>query len=280
MEHREPISLERRQGVAHLRFANPERANAMTRAWWRALPVLLDDLAQDASVRVVVISGDGKHFCAGMDLDCFAGMEAGRHEIEGARWRNNFRNNLLKAQAVFSRLEALRTPVIAVPHGACLGATVDLLCACDIRISAAGAYFAVHETNIALTPDAGTLPRLARLLPEGLVRELVFSGRRMPVEEAERRGFVNQVLPDAAQALEAALDLAREIAGKSPTALWGSKEMLNYGRDHTVGDTLRYIAAWQSGMVSFDEIASSIEAQRARRPAEFPDVHLTPSLFE
>jgi enoyl-CoA hydratase len=280
MSQRECVVWEIEGGVAHVRFANPDRANAMTSDWWRTFPRVLDEVAADSSVRVVVLSGEGRHFCSGMDLETFTQMQAGRDEVEGARWRNNFRKNLLQAQAVLTRLEALRVPVIAAAHGACLGASVDLLCACDIRYAAAGTVFAVHETNIALTPDAGTLPRLARLLPEGVARELVFTGRRMTAEEAERWGFVNRVLPDAASALDAALGLAREIAAKSPTALWGSKEMLNYGRDHGVADTLRYIAAWQSGMISFAEIDAAVEAQKAKRSPAFPDVHLTPGLFD
>src|SRR4051812_9969361 len=111
----EPACLDlRREGaIAHLRLVRPDRANAMTRDFWHALPKALDSLIDDASIRVLVLSGEGKHFCAGMDLDAFAGMEMGRDAEEGARWRNNFRKNLLRAQAVFTRLEELRVPVIA-----------------------------------------------------------------------------------------------------------------------------------------------------------------------
>ena len=275
------LMLERDGAIAHLRLARADRANAMTADFWRELPERLRQCAADPTVRALVISADGRHFSGGMDLKAFRLMERGRREIDGPRWRMNFRNNLARIQADVSALETLRCPVIAVVQGACLGAAVDLICACDIRYATTDAYFAVSETNVGITPDAGTLPRLAHIMPDGIVRELVFSGRRMSAEEGQRHGFFNRVFPDAAGALAAAMELAAEIAAKSPHALWGSKEMLNYGRDHSTADTLRYLAAWQSGAISFDDIDSAISAQQsAQGPAHFDDVYLTAHLFD
>lgn len=275
------MTLERDGAIAHLRFTRPDRANAMTVDFWRELPQWLGECGADSRVRVLVVSAEGRNFSGGMDLQAFRLMERGRHTVEGSRWRANFRNNVLRIQADVSLMESVRFPVIAAVQGACLGAAVDLLCACDVRYASNDAYMTVHETNIGIMPDGGTLPRLARLMPDGVVRELVFSGRRMPAEEAQRYGFFNRLFPDAAAVLTAAMQLAGEIAAKSPHALWGSKEMLNYGRDHTTADTLRYIAAWQAGAISFDDVETSIVAQRAKAGApRFDDVHLTRHLFD
>ncbi len=274
------MTLERDGAIAHLRWTRPDRANAMATDFWRELPQRLAECAADARVRALVVSAEGRNFSGGMDLQAFRLMERGRHTVEGSRWRANFRNNLLRMQADLSLLESARFPVIAAVQGACLGAAVDLLCACDVRYASSDAYMTVHETNIGMVPDGGTLPRLAKLMPDGVVRELVFSGRRMQAEEAQRYGFFNSVYPDANGALAAALQLAGEIAAKAPHALWGSKEMLNYGRDHTTADTLRYLAAWQAGAISFDDIETSIAAQRAKAGTpHFEDVHLTRHMF-
>lgn len=272
--------LERHGAIAHLRLVRPQRANAMTVDFWRQLPSCLRECAADARVRVLVLSAEGRHFSGGMDLQAFRVMARGRESVEGARWRANFRHNLLRIQEELSLLESVRFPVIAAVQGACLGAAVDLLCACDIRYASADAYVTIAETNVGLTPDAGTLPRMARLMPEGVVRELVFSGRPMSADDACRYGFFNRVFPDAATTLTAAMELAREIAAKSPHAVSGSKEMLNYGRDHSAGDTLRYIAAWQAGAISFDDIEAAIAAQRDHATPQFDDVHLTRHLFD
>jgi enoyl-CoA hydratase len=273
------LRLERDGAIAHLRMVQPDRANAMTISFWHELPRLLVECRQDPTVRVLVISGDGKNFCSGMHLDVFRGMERGRDTIEGARWRANFRNGLLAAQDAFNGLESAQFPVIAAIQGACLGAAVDLICACDVRYAAEDAFFVIAETNIGIMPDAGTVPRMSKLMPDGIVRELVFSGRRMPAQEAARWGFVNRVLPDAAAALESAMVLARDIAAKSPNAIAGSKEMLNYGRDHTVADTLRHVAALQAATISFDDVELAIQAQRAKQEAAFADLYRTDGLF-
>jgi enoyl-CoA hydratase len=273
------LELSREGAVAHLRFIRPDRANAMMVQFWRDLPQFLETCARDPKIRVMIISGAGKHFCSGMDLPSFRLMAQGQAAVDGSRWRANFRQNLMTAQAALSQLEALRFPVIAAVQGACLGAAIDLLCACDIRYAARDAYFAVSETNIGIVPDAGTLPRLMSLLPDSTARELVFSGRRMDAEEAERRGFVSRLFNSGDAALAAARELADQIAAKSPTAIWGSKEMMNYGRDHTTADTLRYIAAWQAGIISFEDIETSIVAQQAKRAPAYADVHLTRDLF-
>lgn len=275
------LTLERNGAIAHLRLTRPDRANAMTPDFWRELPQRLEECNADSRVRVLVITADGRNFSGGMDLEAFRLMECGRQSIDGARWRANFRNNVLRIQNDLSLMEAMRFPVVAAVQGACFGAAVDFLCACDVRYASRDAFITVHETNIGMMADGGTLPRLGRLMPDGIVRELVFSGRRMAAEEAQRNGFFNRVFDDAPAAVASAMQLAAEIAAKSPNAIWGCKEMLNYGRDHSTSDTLRYVAAWQSGAISFEDIETSITAQRAKNAVpSYADLHLTRHLFD
>jgi enoyl-CoA hydratase len=144
--------------------------------------------------------------------------------------------------------------------------------ACDIRYCTADAYFCIQEINIAMTADVGTFPRLCRLIPQGWVRELAYTGRRLPAATAKAIGLVNEVYADHAAMMSAVMATAREIAAKNPLAVTGSKVMINYARDHSTADALDYIAVWQSGMFARSHMTEAFRAQQEKRAAEFPDL--------
>jgi enoyl-CoA hydratase len=265
------VSIE--AGVAHIRMTRPEAMNTMNKDFWRELPAIVKDIDDNARARAIVISSTGKHFCAGMDLSVFAnvgdrdGAPVDRH-VAG----ESFRRHVHHLQDTFSCLDEARMPVIAAIHGGCIGGAVDFTSACDIRYCTEDAFFTIMEINIGMTADVGTFPRLCKLIPEGWVRELAYTGRRLPAQRAKEIGLVNEVLPDHEAVVAHALATAREIASKSPLAVAGSKVMINYARDHTIKDALDYIALWQVGMFSGPHMAETFAARQEKREPVFPDL--------
>jgi enoyl-CoA hydratase/carnithine racemase len=268
------FALETVDKIAHLRLKRPEKFNAMDGVFWQELDTILAQLQRDAPARALVISASGKHFCAGMDLAVF---EQGSAIPEGnAAVRTALHEQILQLQRTFTRLEALRIPVIAAIHGACVGGALDMVTACDVRYAASDAFFCVQEINIGLVADVGTLQRLPKLIPEAVAREYAYSGRRLPAARARELGLVNEVFPDQAAARDAALALAREIAGKSPSAVWASKQAINYAREHTVADSLQQMALLQMAVWQSSDIAEAVRANAEKRDARFDDLAPVP----
>lgn len=265
------FKVERAGPVAHLIMARPEKANAMSPAFWADLPRLVRELDADASVRALVISGEGRHFTSGMDLDAFKGL-TGMDVDEPARGAYALRRKILLLQDSFTALEATRLPVICAIHGACVGGGIDMITAADIRLATRDAFFSIEEINIGMAADVGTLQRLPKLIPPGIVRELAFTGRRFSAEEALGWGLVNSLHEDRAAVIAAALAMAGEIAAKSPLAIAGLKQALNFARDHSVAEGLEQIAAWNAGMLRPGDLTAAIRARAAKETAEFADL--------
>ena len=262
--------------VAHLRMIRPERSNSMIPSFWRELPAIVDDLSAGGKVRAVVLSAEGRHFCSGMDLSVFAGNDSLGVEGGGSghRSRRNeaFRTTAMKLQDTFTALERARMPVLCAIQGACVGGGVDLVSAADLRYADETAFFSIAEINIGMTADVGTLQRMPKLVPEGIVRELAYTGRRWSSAEAKAAGFVNEVFPDHDALVAGVLAIAEEIASKSPMAIWGTKQTMHYTRDHRVDDGLEYIANWNAAMFDTDDMAEAFRAKSESRAAEFPDL--------
>jgi enoyl-CoA hydratase len=257
--------------IAHIVLNRPDKFNAMNLAFWRELPEIVHEINEKALARVIVVSSTGKHFTAGMDLSVFS---SGRDMTgkETGRVRANLMKTVQRLQQTFSCLDEARTPVLMAVQGGCIGGGVDFASACDMRYATRDAFFCIQEINIGMTADVGTFPRLSYLMPQGLVRELAYTGRRLMADEARSCGFINQLFDDQDAMLKGVFAIARDIAARSPLAIWGSKEMLNYGRDHTVADTLRQIAVWQTGMFQPHDMMESFAAKSARREPEFDDL--------
>ena len=260
-------------GVAHVQLNRPEKMNSMTRAFWSELPAIVRDIDDNARARVIVLSSTGKHFSSGMDLDVFSpegSLATGKSDPHVTN--EAFRHLVLALQETFSCLDRARIPVLAAIQGGCIGGAVDMTSACDMRYCTQDAFFCIQEINIAMTADVGTFPRLCKLIPEGWVRELAYTGRRLPAAKAQAIGLVNEVYPDHASMMSAVMATAREIASKSPLAVTGSKVMINYARDHSIADALDYIAVWQSGMLARGHMMEAFMAQKEKREPRFPDL--------
>ena len=266
------VSIE--DGVAHIQLNRPEAMNAMNRAFWNELPAIVRDIDDNARARCIVITSTGKHFSAGMDLSVFTDGESINPMAQADRQNaaESFRRHVHHLQDTFSCLDEARMPVIVAVQGGVIGGAVDMTSACDIRYASADAFFVIQEINIGMTADVGTFPRLCKLIPEGWVRELAYTGRRLPAARARDIGLVNEVFDTHEQVVEHALATAREIASKSPLAVAGSKVMINYARDHTIKDALDYIAVWNTSMFSPQHMMEAFQAKQQKREANFPDL--------
>ncbi len=243
----------------------------MTPEFWRELPEIIQKIDADASARVILLTSEGKHFSAGMDTGVLSGLVPDPDDEPG-RVQARLMRFIGQLQESFSCLERARMPVIAAVQGACIGSGLDMVCACDFRYCTRDAFFTIHEINIGMTADVGTFPRLPRLMPEGEVRELAYTGKKLKAERALQLGFVNQVFDNQDEMVAAAMQTAREIASKSPLAVWGSKEMITYARDHSTAEGLKYVATWQAGMLREKDIREGISAQMSKRQANYEDL--------
>jgi enoyl-CoA hydratase len=269
----ECFDVETKGKVAHVVLKRGDELNTMTRAFWRELPAIIDDIDHEGAARAIVISSTGKHFSAGMDLSVFtSGGSAANGSAEVGRQRANFRRGVLRLQESFTCLERARMPVLAAVQGGCIGGAVDLVTACDMRYATADAFFCIQEINIGMTADVGTLQRLPKIIPEGLAREWAYTGDRVPAERARQAGLVNEVFDDHDSLVGGVLEIAGRIASKSPLAIWGTKEMINYARDHTTADALDYIATWQTGMFQPADMMESFAAKGDKRDPDFDDL--------
>jgi len=263
--------------IAHVVLNRPEKRNSMIPEFWDELPEIVRDIDESSRARAIVISSTGPHFSSGLDVKAFAPGGSADADPEAQRRARRtraagFYDDVRRMQQAFSCLEACRVPVLAAIQGGCIGGGVDLVTACDMRYATEDAFLTIFEVNIGMTADVGTFPRLVKLIPEGIVRELAYTGRRISAAEAQAIGLVNRVYPDPEAMLAEVTAIAREIASKAPLAVYGCKRMINYARDHSTLDGLDYIGIWNASMLQPDEIREAIAASAEKRPGDFADL--------
>ncbi len=264
------FSLTQQDSVAHLVLNRPDAMNTMNSAFWRELDDVLTPLHRDGKARALVISSTGKHFSAGMALETFGG--AITMDDQTAEGRSAMFDLLTEMQGTFTKLETLRIPVIAAIHGGCIGGAVDMVTACCIRYATADAFFCIQEINIGMVADVGTLQRLPKLIPLGVVKELAYTGRRLPAAKALAYGLVNEVFDSREAMVAAALQCAREIAAKPPVAIWGTKQVIHYTRDHSVDDALKQMGWIQGAIWSNPNVREAVAAMKGKRTGAFADL--------
>jgi len=255
-------------GIAELVLDQPARMNTMAPAFFPALRDAVRALDDAGRTRVLVVRAEGRHFSAGMALDVFAG-DSPLLDTSTPRARLSFQAQLRRLMGCFDALDEARFPIVCAVQGACVGGALDLAAACDLRVCAADAFFTVQEIHVGMAADLGVLQRLQRQLPQGLARELAYTGDRLGAERALAAGFVNAVLPDAEALLAHARKLAAAIAAKSPVAVAASKMALNDARDRPTADALGRMALLQSAVFDAGEMAQAIAGWKAGAPAGF-----------
>ncbi|PNF41641.1 Delta(3,5)-Delta(2,4)-dienoyl-CoA isomerase, mitochondrial [Cryptotermes secundus] len=252
--------------VYHVELNRPKKLNAMHNTMWIEIGKCFTELGNDPDCRVIVLSGAGKVFSAGIDLADAAqlGTKLGEHE-DVARRCKILHDTIKLYQDAMTSLEKCPKPVISAVHNACIGGAVDLITAADIRYCTNDAWFQVKEVDTGLAADVGTLQRLPRVIgSESLVRELVFTARKMMASEAKECGFVSKVYDGKDSMLKGAIEVATDIAAKSPVAVQVAKRSILYSRDHSVQEGLDHIRLWNMTMVQSEDFMNAAVAQATK----------------
>jgi len=257
--------------IAHIKLSRPEKRNAMIAEFWTELPDIIHDIDANSKARVIVISSTGPVFSAGIDLAMFSG-DMGMDKNNPQQGLNFLQNNVLPLQDSFSAIEACRIPVIAAVQGGCYGGGVDLITACDMRYGTEDSFITIYEIIVGMTADVGTFPRILNHMPEGVVRELAYTGRKMPAQECKSRGLFNEVYADHAAMMEAVMKTAADIAARPPLAVHGCKHIITYARDHSTADTLQHIGIWNMSMLIPTEMMEAMQAKAQKRPGNFAEL--------
>ena len=248
----------------------PDKLNAINPAGWADLPPIMGAVGSDEDIRVVVIAGRGRAFTAGIDLFDMAPELAGSHDDPATvAGRRAFRGRIEELQRTFTSLATCPKPVIAAIHGSCIGAGVDLITACDVRLASENAVFSIRETRLAMVADLGTLQRLPRIITPGRVGELVYTGRDFDAAEALELGLVSSVHRDRSELLAAAYELAHAIAANSPLAVQGAKAVLAANDGRTVEEALDHVALWNAAFFHSNDVIEAMQAFTERRRPEF-----------
>ncbi len=267
----ETLQVEVINKVAVVQFNRPSKANSFNETSWKEIKAFFEAAHRLPEIRAIVLSGKGKHFCGGIDLKMLLQLDAANRVNCEGRTRENMRNTVLFLQSCLTAINKCCKPVLAAIHGGCIGAGVDLITACDMRYCTSDAYFTIKEIDMGLVADLGTLQRLPKLIGQGITRELAFTGRKMSSQEAKNHGLVNRVFKEKVLMQGAVMQIAMQIADKSPLVVRGTKEMLNYAQDHSVQDGLNYVATWNAGMIISNDLQKSMMAAMKKEKAVFED---------
>lgn len=256
--------------IARLTLNRPGKRNTMTPDFWRELPEAVGRLSDQGRTRVMILEAEGPVFTAGMDISVFTDPNA--LKTDSAAMREAFMTAALSLQDAFSAFERARFPVIAAMQGPCIGGGVDMICACDLRYATKDAWLRIEETNIGMFADVGTLQRLPGLIPEGIARELAYTGETLSPERAERLGLVNAVFDDEAALREGVQAVAEKVAAKPPLTISGTKRSFLYARDHTVADALDHAMTLQASLWNPEDIMEAFAARGEKREGRFKDL--------
>lgn len=258
--------------IAFLTINRPEKANSMNEIAWKELKEALEYCNEKPEVRVIIFSGNGdKLFCGGIDLKMLMSVnEKTQSKCEG-RKREKFRKLLLDFQEIITTFEKISKPVLSAVHGGCIGAGLDMISATDMRYCTTDAYFCIKEIDLGMVADIGTLQRLPKIIPDGLARELAYTGRNLTADEALRSGLVNQVFENKECMMEGVKEIAKLIATKSPLSVRGSKRNIIFARDHSVNESLEYMANWNAGNFYSNDLMTAFQASMTKQKPTFED---------
>jgi len=256
------------KNISHVLLNRPEKRNSMNLDFWNEFPEIISKIDQEGIAQAIVISSTGPHFCSGLDVSLFQSDLFNIIKDDGHK--GILLMEYIKVlQDALGVMQECRIPVISAIQGGCIGGGLDLVCASDIRLGTEDCYFSILETKLGLVADLGTFPRLVKLIPDGLVRELAFTGRKFSGAEALASGFLNNTYPDQESTIKAAFCLAKKIAANAPLTVHGCKEAINFARDHSTTDGLKWVKMWNSSMLNMKDIEEGFKASVTKKPGQF-----------
>jgi len=271
MKHFETLAVGLEHNVATIALNRPDKANAINAQMWKELKDAFQWIDATPEARVGILSSNGKHFCAGIDLEFLMSLNMEVNPMSEGRKQERMKQIIEELQATISAAEKCRKPILAEIHGSCIGGAIDLITACDMRYATKESKFSVKEADLAIVADIGTLQRLPTIVGEGVARELAFTARTFDGVEAASIGLINKVFSDEPSLTEFVTKMAQDIAKKSPLTMRGIKESLNYSRDHSVDEGLAAIATRNAAMLLSEDVQEAAMSQMEKRDPKFKD---------
>ncbi|MBW1714647.1 MAG: enoyl-CoA hydratase/isomerase family protein [Deltaproteobacteria bacterium] len=247
----------------------PEKRNALDFALWLSLSEVLRKAVQDSEVRVILLKGAGDSFCSGLDLSPTNEVIRLLSEKPSADQKIRLFDIIKRVQAIYTELEVLRVPTIAVIQGHCLGAGLELVCSCDMRFCSSDALFGLPEPRFGIITDIGGLQRLPKVVGRGKAREMAFRGHSIGADEAKRIGLVNEVFDTQEMLFVQASKIGKEIAVNAPLAVQGAKEVLLHSEDVSASRSLEYNAARSAMILPSGDLQESFRSYSEKRDPKF-----------
>ena len=235
------------------------------------MQTIFETLSLDDDVRVVILSGEGKHFCAGIDLELLMSIGKFQDIACSGKRSEKVRQLIISLQQSISAIEKCSKPVLAAIHNGCIGGGVDIATACDMRYCTEDAYFTIKEIDLGMVADIGTLQRLPKIISPAMAAEMAYTGRKVLGPEAKNIGLVNQCYASKKTLMEGVMQISSTIASKSPLSIRGTKDVLLYTREHSVDDALNYMATWNAAMLLSADLTEAFKATIEKRPPKFDD---------
>ncbi|MBU2512349.1 crotonase/enoyl-CoA hydratase family protein [bacterium] len=262
--------VEKKPPIAWVYLNRPDKKNAMHPPAWTEPFEIFEDIKRDKDIRVVIIASTSDNFCAGIDL---MGMMPEIPEIMDGEQKGGIKRALLekiyKLQEGLTAIETCGKPVIAAVNGFCIGAGLDMITACDIRLCSQDATFSLKEAAVAIVADVGVLQRLPHIVGQGVTRELAYTAKNIDAKRAKEVLLINEIYPDRDSLLKAAEEMAIQIAENSPLAVQAAKDVLNYGIGKSVADGLKYVATMSTNIVPSNDLFEAITAFAEKRKPNF-----------
>ncbi len=269
VNNQELVTYHREGHLGFITLNRPEKRNAMNWALWLALEQAVLQAEADKEARVVIVKGEGKTFCAGLDLGPENELLQAIGATPGATQKLDFYRLARRGQDIFTRLERLPQPTIALIQAHCLGAGLEMVLCCDMRFCSAETLFGLPEPTLAIITDAGGLQRLPRVVGRGHAREIAFRGHRFNAERARAINLVNDVFPDQESLDSKVMEIAAEIASNPPLAVQGAKEALLFNEEADLQESLEYTAARSSMILPSEDLYEAIAAYMEKKKGKY-----------
>lgn len=261
------LEIETDAHVATLWLNRPEKMNALSEDMWDDIPRAINELDRHQDVRVIVVAGRGSAFSVGIDVGMLASIQpAGASPADG---NSRLLSEIKRLQGTVSSFAETAKPVIAAVHGYCLGAGVDIISACDIRLAESNARFSIRETRMGLVADLGTLQRLPGIVGSGVTSEMAMTGADYPASWGLRRGLVSEVFDGYEALLDGARELAHLIAANSPLVTQGIKRIIQANDGRTIDQALDYMAQWNSSFLISNDLMEAINSFAEKRDPKY-----------
>jgi enoyl-CoA hydratase len=267
MAARVAVRWEKQGRVAHVWLCNPAKRNAMGPAFWAELPEVMAEISADEDLGAVALCAEGPAFTVGLDIKAMMGTLTPSDSQTETRRR--LLADIRRLQDSITSVAKCPLPVVTALHGYCLGGGVDLASACDVRVAASDLVLGVREIKLAMVADVGTLQRLPRIIGQGHVAELAFTGKDIGAERCLRIGLVNDVYDSHEKVIAEAQKLAGEMAEHSSLVLRGIKKVLAYSAEHSVEEGLEYVAMHNAAFLLSDDLGEAVQAFVEKRAPRF-----------